>query len=68
VQAPLGSVTQAITGALSAMLRKRASLSRNRRAASTPAVVSVQAQYMPATLPLSSRTGEYEKVNHVSSS
>ena len=38
------------------------------RSASMFEVVSVQAQYMPATSPCSSTPGEYEKVNQVASS
>ena len=56
------------TSAASVASRSRASLSRRRSSAVRRAVVSVQAQNMPATRPASSRTGEYEKVNHVCSS
>ena len=55
----------------SASVTRRSSVSlssRSARSARTLPVVSEQAQNMPATLPLSSRTGEYENVNQVCSS
>ncbi len=48
--------------------RSRPSLSRSARSASTFCVVSDTAQNIPATFPVSSRAGEYEKVNQVCSS
>ena len=52
----------------SSLARRPRSISRSPRSASTFSVVSLQAQNIPATRPVSSRTGEYENVNQVCSS
>jgi hypothetical protein len=61
-----GSATRTSNVAL--RLRSASSLLLSACSATTFCVVSATAQNMPATVPSSSRTGEYEKVNQVSSS
>ena len=53
MQAPLGSVTHIITGAWSAMLRKRASLSRSAASAALRSVMSTETASIESNAPSS---------------